>query len=102
VSILCSRHLQAQRVLATDGDVAVVEDINTNIFLNGLAGINRIEGSVFKWGHALLDGSLSFHDEMVDFDLVLGADIVSLSCHRKYLLLNHYPRPTMQSQFRLS
>jgi protein-lysine N-methyltransferase EEF2KMT len=76
VSLLCAKNLKARRVLATDGDVTVVEDIKTNIFMNGLADSGLIEGSVFKWGHALLDGSLSFHDEAVDFDIVLGADIV--------------------------
>jgi predicted nicotinamide N-methyase len=76
MSLLCAKYLGARHVLATDGDVAIVEDVQTNIFLNSLAGTSRIEASVYKWGHALMDGSLSFHDEAVDFDVVLGADIV--------------------------
>jgi protein-lysine N-methyltransferase EEF2KMT len=76
VSCLCAKHLRARHVLATDGDVSVVEDIKTNVFLNGLADTGRMEASVFKWGHALLDGTLSFHDETVQFNVVIGADIV--------------------------
>ena len=77
LSILCAKHLGSRHVLATDGDAHIVEDLETNIFLNGLDQNSGIESRVFRWGSSLKDaggwGSDKFEDDIV----VLGADIVS-------------------------
>lgn len=79
LSILCCKYLGAQYVLATDGDAGVVESIETNMFINELDGTEKIEAKVLKWGHALFQDSLTFHDEPVLFDVVLAADVVRRS-----------------------
>jgi protein-lysine N-methyltransferase EEF2KMT len=69
LSILCSKHLSASHVLATDGSEDVVSTLSTNFFLNGLKDEEKIEGEVLKWGQKV-DGG-----RRVDVDVVLGADV---------------------------
>lgn len=59
LSILCAKYLEAGRVIATDGDEAVVDAIKTNIFINeldipeGSSTRGSIESAALKWGWPL-------------------------------------------------
>jgi predicted nicotinamide N-methyase len=79
ISILCAKALSASFVLATDGSGDVVDALGENVFLNGLEGSKTIDTAVLKWGHALIEGVLNGHDEHRKFDLILGADVVSVT-----------------------
>jgi predicted nicotinamide N-methyase len=74
VSIMCTRWLGAQHVTATDGDDGVIEDMQKNIFLNGLEGSDRIYAKSLKWGRMLEEDE---GGQPPYFDVVLGADIVN-------------------------
>ena len=77
LSILCAKHLGALHVLATDGSGEVINDLESNLYLNGLHGNPIIETAVLNWGQALID---SMPDDVQDsqfYDLVLAADVVS-------------------------
>jgi len=76
ISILCAKHLQARYVLATDGNGEVVDGLKTNIVVNGLERDRRIQTAVLQWGHTLIDEELKSSDGSLQYDLVLGADIV--------------------------
>lgn len=76
VSILCSRHLGASHVLATDGSGDVVSSLSTNFYLNGLQDENTIEGKELKWGQALLGGEHPQWNHGRQIDLVLGSDLI--------------------------
>ena len=84
LSILCAKHLGASYVLTTDGSGEVVDDIVTNLYLNGLDRSGVIDPIVLKWGHALIDGLSKGNFGNGSFDVALGADIV-----RIYSLLEH-------------
>lgn len=77
LSILCAKHLNAQNVLATDGDRGVIDGLDLNIRINGLDGRDLIRTAVFKWGHTPLD---VFDGQQAgrSLDLVLGADVVGI------------------------
>lgn len=77
LSILCTRHLRARHVLATDGDPGVVENIRGNFFVNNLDGLPEVETDVLRWGRALIGLE---RDDLMNgiYDVILGADIVSL------------------------
>jgi predicted nicotinamide N-methyase len=77
LSILCARWLGAEHVTATDGDDSVVETLGTNFFLNGIHDTNRIIARSLWWGRALDEGEGGEHERI---DLIIGADIVSLTC----------------------
>ena len=76
LSILCAKHLGAKHVLATDGDGGVIDDLTTNIFLNGLDRSGFIDTAVLKWGYALVDDIFEDSEGSLKYDLVLGADVV--------------------------
>ncbi len=78
LSIFCAKHAGAAHVLATDGDGSTVDDIGANIYLNGLEGSGRIETTVLRWGHALVEDLLSPTEEKRVYDTVIGTDVVSL------------------------
>ena len=78
LSILCANHLGAKYVLATDGSCEVVNDLSLNLFLNGLEGNSLMHTAVLKWGHALTDSRSDDDDCIRHFDLILGADLVSI------------------------
>lgn len=82
VSLLCAKCLDAQYTFATDGDVGVVESIQTNMFLNGLEGRPNMDAAVYRWGHSLASTILEREDTGGDrkFDVAFGADVVS-RCH---------------------
>jgi hypothetical protein len=75
VSILCSKHLGASHVLATDGSDEVVSDFATNFYLNGLQDSSLIEGKELNWGQALLGSEHPQWNSGRQIDLVLGADV---------------------------
>lgn len=77
LSIFCAKYAGAFHVLATDGDGGAVDDMGANIYLNGLENSGRMESTVLKWGHALIDELLSHPEEERIYDVVLGADVVS-------------------------
>lgn len=78
VSILCAKHLGAEHVTATDGDEAVIEALKENLFLNGLDDEAKVNASVLRWGRALKDSWVEEEFEDWPYDVILGADIVSL------------------------
>lgn len=81
LSILCAKYLQAARVVATDGDEAVVDAIKTNIFINELdiaEGANTqgsIESAALKWGWPLQAKAFEEDYGVGALDVVLGADV---------------------------
>jgi hypothetical protein len=75
VSVLCSKHLGASRVLSTDGSDDVVAGLSTNFYLNGLQDEDTIEGKELKWGHALVGSEHPQWNAGQKIDLVLGADL---------------------------
>ena len=75
LSILCSKHLGASHILATDGSDDVVSDFSTNFYLNGLQDSSLIEGKELKWGQALLGSEHPQWNLGRQIDLVLGADV---------------------------
>lgn len=77
LSIFCAKHVGTLYVLATDGDGGAVDDMGANMYLNGLENSGRMENTVLKWGHALIDELLSHPEEERIYDVVLGADVVS-------------------------
>lgn len=74
--ILCAKYLGARRILATDGDGRVVEDMKTNLFLNELEECEKLEITALKWGHDLSAINYRNPEESNQWQLVLGADIV--------------------------
>ena len=78
LAMLCIKHLGSKYVLATDGSDEVIDDLTSNLYLNELDDDPQIDVAVLKWGHALIDGILDNHSgEAVNYDLILGADVVS-------------------------
>lgn len=78
ISILCALHLGAEGVLATDGSGDVVDHLKSNLFLNDLDRSAKIETTVLKWGHALIDGVFEKSDTSEPYNLIVGADVVSV------------------------
>jgi len=85
LSILCAKYLEAGRVIATDGDEAVVDAIKTNIFINeldipeGSSTRGSIESAALKWGWPLQATAFEEDYGVGALDVVLGADVVSLT-----------------------
>ena len=77
LSILCAKHLGAQRMLATDGSQQVIDDLRPNIRLNELEGSELIQTAILQWGHTLIGGVADCREDKRSYDLVLGADVVS-------------------------
>lgn len=81
LSILCAKFLGAASVMATDGSLEVIKDLEANIELNDLGGSSKIDTAVLPWGHSLLGRLSEYHRDKGSFELVIGADIVSnMSC----------------------
>lgn len=77
LSILCAEYLEARYVLATDGSEMMVDVLQSNISLNGWRDYPNVRGIMLEWGDTLSDAILSGSEEDQQYDLVLGADIVS-------------------------
>ena len=97
LSILCGKHLGAKRVLMTDGSEAVINLARDNVGLNGVGG--AVDASVLEWGDTCIDDVLCGESGLIEYDVVLGADIVSRHivhplvselgyCQRGYVLSN--------------
>lgn len=91
LSILCTKHLQAAKATATDGDEGVVDSIKTNLFLNKLDAQGNTEAIVLRWGRSwAMQESLYYEEGSQDqYDVVLGADVVSRD-HSQNILRGHY------------
>lgn len=94
LSILCTKHLQATKATATDGDEGVVDSIKTNLFLNGLDAQGSTDSIVLRWGWSwALEESLYYEGSKDQYDVVLGADVVSRkpnhSCESTLLTPTH-------------
>lgn len=87
LSILCAKHLSASYVLSTDGSQASINDICSNIFLNGLEGTTRIDTAVLRWGQKLNDSILHCDVVARSYDLVVGADVVGYSLSLSFFYL---------------
>ncbi|MCJ1409024.1 hypothetical protein MMC19_003101 [Ptychographa xylographoides] len=75
LSILCTKYLGSKFVLATDGSGEVVDDMATNVFINGLEDSDKLETAGLAWGHALVDGVEQRFDGDRKLDIILGADL---------------------------
>ena len=82
LSILCAKHLDAKHVLATDGDGGVISDLTSNVYLNGLDRSGLVDTTILKWGHALVDEIFEYREGTLEYELVLGADVVRQILHR--------------------
>jgi protein-lysine N-methyltransferase EEF2KMT len=74
ISILCTKHLSARHVLATDGSQDVVDALPDNLFVNGLQSNPDIECQMLRWGRYLEQDE---NGKEKAFDILLGADVVS-------------------------
>ena len=74
LSILCSKHLNARRVLATDGSPEVIADLKANIALNSLSEAASIHANVLQWEHTLFNSVADCRD-VDQFHLAIGADV---------------------------
>ena len=79
LSILCAKHLNAQRVLTTDGSREVVAELKANLELNNLEEGDLIKSAVLEWGHTLIGSSADCRGAEPPYDLVIGADVVGKS-----------------------
>lgn len=78
VSMFCARYLGAEHTLVTDGAGEVIDCMVENMYLNQLDDRKRMSTAVLQWGHAVRPELVMDKDEISDYDLVLGADIVCL------------------------
>lgn len=82
VSILCSKHLGAAHVIASEGDEDVLDNMTDNLVLNECGYSHSVSGSdsgitpkLLKWGHALVGTEEPEWNGGQRVDLILGADI---------------------------
>lgn len=78
LSILCAKLLNARFVVATDGSREVVNELQTNLDLNGLYEDRTVDAMILDWGHLLTEEVLYDKERPRTYELVLGSDIVSL------------------------
>ncbi|KAL4801926.1 putative methyltransferase-domain-containing protein [Aspergillus unguis] len=79
LSLLCAKHLGAGKVVVTDREPALIEQIDVCIEKNGLDR-NLIQAGIWEWGMQLkVPLSQEQHaaqDEKPVFDVALGADLI--------------------------
>ncbi|KAH7325736.1 putative methyltransferase-domain-containing protein [Stachybotrys elegans] len=75
LSILCTKHLDAAHVIASDGSDDVINNLPDNFFLNGLQDSPRVVPMDVKWGYALMGTEDEAWNGGRPVDVVLGADI---------------------------
>jgi predicted nicotinamide N-methyase len=73
VSLLCTKYLGAEYVMATDGSQDVVSALEDNLFRNNLDHGIAIKCRVLRWGRPVEVGE---DGAGKGFDIVIGADIV--------------------------
>ena len=92
LAVNCAKYLGADHVLATDGSREALDDLESNIYINGLGNSEKIYTSVLKWGHTLNSGLLDPHDTCQPYDTIIGADVVSdylaSSCEQEIRVLH--------------
>ena len=76
LSILCSAHLGAKYVLATDGSREIMNNLKDNLDLNGLRVSDKSHAEELQWGQALIGGVADCRREGRAYDLIIGADVV--------------------------
>ena len=93
LSLFCARHLGVQRVVATDREPVLIENMNECVRLNsrskpdsGSPSQSRSDGSIpmypaiWDWGTPLQKtddmGALGVGEDALQFDVALGADLV--------------------------
>ena len=82
LSILCAGPLKAAKVISTDGDMDVVESIETNTNLNSAilknpGGKTNLEAKALDWADtSAISQIFERKGNAVPLDLVLGADII--------------------------
>jgi len=75
VSLLCKKHLDAERMVMTDGNEKLVELFNLSCLkVNEFADDSHIQGRVWEWGTAL---PMTDEGSPDSFDIALGADLVN-------------------------
>lgn len=81
LSFICANQLAgAARVIATDGDEEAVRRLQITRSMDNVAyGLNHdvLEFGVYRWGESFQDSILATELEDGEFDLVIGADVVS-------------------------
>ena len=75
LSILCAKHLGAKSVLATDGNLDVVTDMEINVGLNFLTKSHDVSAAVLRWGQTLIGGIADLREQNMVYDLAIGADV---------------------------
>ncbi|MCJ1236722.1 hypothetical protein MMC14_004704 [Varicellaria rhodocarpa] len=76
LAINCAKYLGADLVLATDGSGEALDELESNIYLNGLGNSGKIHTGVLRWGHTLNSGVLDPHDTCQSYDTIIGADVL--------------------------
>lgn len=79
LAILCGKQLAAKHVTTTDGDKGVVEALKENLELNGLDE-EKVQAMPLWWGDDLKGTWVERECQTEPYDVVIGADIVSLHC----------------------
>ncbi|KAH9893797.1 putative methyltransferase-domain-containing protein [Xylariomycetidae sp. FL2044] len=75
LSILCAKYLRARHVTTTDGDGGVVETLQENLELNGLADQGLVRTNTLWWGEDLRGTWVEEDCNVCPYDVVIGADI---------------------------
>ncbi|KAL6235735.1 hypothetical protein BDW75DRAFT_133222 [Aspergillus navahoensis] len=75
LSFLCAKHLNAESVIATDREPALIGQIDDCIGKNGLER-KQIQAAIWEWGQPLQVPSLFEEGGRIGFDLALGADLI--------------------------
>ena len=63
--------------MATDGDAQAVQRLNTSLKHNCNLRADNIAFGVYSWGEPFKDTILGDELKQGDFDIILGADVVS-------------------------
>ena len=76
LSVLCAQNLDAKHVIATDGDLGVIEALRENIQFNEVA--DKVSAGTFRWADALKGTLVGGEMKGQPLDTVLGADVVRI------------------------
>ncbi len=79
LSFLCAKHLNASRVVATDGDAVTVDRLTTSNAHNGFEkphAESKTKFGIFRWGEPFAGTLIDEELKLGLFDIVLAADVV--------------------------
>lgn len=86
LSFVCASRLAgAARVIATDGDEEAVRKLQITRSMNSVtrgSDIDVLDLGVYRWGEAFQDTVLATELADGEFDLLIGADVVSSACKK--------------------